>query len=223
QSLTAQRAIAARPVFTPGWSGAHAWAWHPAGYTGANWAAAVWRPATWPSVGEWLGWGNTQSYNYDYGNTIVYQGDNVCIDGQPIASAEQYYQSAQDLANATPPTPTSDDSSQWLPLGVFGMMKPDQKTPEMIFQLAVDKAGTIRGNYTFGESNDTEPVHGSVDKQSQRAVWTVGNNKVVTVETGLSNLTKDQSTALVHLNPQPTQTYTLIRIPQPQDNTQGGQ
>jgi hypothetical protein len=210
-------------VFTSGWSGAHAWAWHPAGYTAANWAAAAWTPAAWPAVGRWLGWGEATGYNYDYGNTVVYQGDNVYIDGQPVSTAQQYYQSAQDLANTAPAAGASDESAQWLPLGVFGMMRTDQKTPEMFFQLAVDKAGAIRGNYTFGESGDAQPVHGSIDKQSQRAVWTVGDNKTVTVETGLLNLTKDQSTALVHLNPQTAQTYTLIRMQQPQDSSGGGQ
>jgi hypothetical protein len=63
-------------------------------------------------------------------------------------------------------------------------------------------------------------VHGSIDKQSQRAVWTVGDNKTVTVETGLSNLTKDQSTALVHMSPESAVTYTLVRIQQPEDDAQ---
>jgi hypothetical protein len=224
-AIAAQRAVVARPVYNGNWSAAHAWAWRPAGYTAANWTAAVWRPVAWASVGEWLGWGNTNGYNYDYGNTVVYQGDNVYIDGQPICSAEQYYQSSQDLANAGAPSsaagdPAADDSGQWLPLGVFGLMRPGQQTPEMYFQLAVSKAGAIRGNYTFGDSGDAQPVHGSVDKQSQRAVWTVGNNKTVTVETGLMNLTKDQSTALIHTNPQTAKTYTLVRLQQPQGDGQ---
>ncbi len=204
-------------MFTSGWAAGHTWPWRPAGYTAARWGAAVWTPASWSSLGTWFGWGQTPYYNYDYGNTVVYQNGNVCLDGQPVCSADQYYQSAMELANAAPSASANDDSSQWLPLGVFGMMRTDQKTADMIFQLAVDKTGTIRGNYTNTTVNDTQPVHGSVDKQSQRAVWTVGDNKAVTVETGVYNLTKDQSTALVHLSPTKADTYTLIRMKQPQD------
>ncbi len=48
----------------------------------------------------WVGgtWG--QPVNYDYGNTIVYEGDNVYQDGQPIASAQEYAQQAQQIAQA---------------------------------------------------------------------------------------------------------------------------
>ena len=51
-------------------------------------------------------------------------------------------------------------------------------------------------------------------------MWTVGDNKVVIVETGLYNLTKDESTALVHLTADRTENYLLVRIKQPQDQSQ---
>ena len=59
------------------------------------------------------------------------------------------------------------------------------------------------------------PVHGQVDKTTQQAAWTVGDNKQVVVETGLSNLTQDQSTALVHFGASRAQQYQMTRLKQP--------
>ena len=41
-------------------------------------------------------------------------------------------------------------------------------------QLAVNKDGTIRGNYYDGLMDTTSPVYGSVDKKTQRAGLTIG-------------------------------------------------
>ena len=80
-------------------------------------------------------------YNYDYGNTVVYQGDNVCLDGQPDLHGEQYYQSDHGLANAgrgeTEP-PTTPSGCRW---ACSVLMRTDQTKPEMIFQLARQQSG----------------------------------------------------------------------------------
>ena len=62
-------------------------------------------------------------------------------------------------------------------------------------------------------------VQGAVDKKSQRVAWTVGDNKSTVGETGLYNLTQDESPALIHLGKDKTQQWTLVRLKQPQ---QGG-
>ena len=43
----------------------------------------------------------------------------------------------------------------------------------------------------------------------------MGGNKNLVVETGLYNLTKDESTALVHQGPGETEQYVLVRMQQP--------
>ena len=65
----------------------------------------------------------------------------------------------------------------------------------MTIQLAVNKQGIIRGNYTDTVTNKTQLVHGSVDKKTQRVAFTVGDNTTTVVETGLYNLTKDEAPA----------------------------
>ena len=186
----------------------------PRGLPPAAWAAAVWAPATWPAVGSWLGWVATPYYTYNYGDDITYQDGNVYYGTQPAGTAQQYYQEAANLANS-PPAADADQDGQWLPLGVFGLMPSGQKTPEMVFQLAVNKTGVIRGNYYDSASKTNQPVQGSVNKKDQRVAWHVADNKDMVVETGLYNLTKDESTALVHLGPDRTQQELLVRMKQP--------
>jgi hypothetical protein len=48
------------------------------------------------------------------------------------------------------------------------------------------------------DAGDQE-VYGSVDKKTQRAAWTVGDRKEPVFEAGMANLTKSETTVLVHL------------------------
>ena len=74
-----------------------------------------------------------------------------------------------------------------------------------IFQLAVDHVGHIRGNYYDGLMDQATPVAGAVDKKSQRACWTIGDKKTTVFETGVFNLTKQQTPVLVHFGNDRTQ------------------
>jgi hypothetical protein len=220
QAIAGQRWFAANPVFTSGWAAGHAWAWHPAVYAPAAWAAAAWAPATWPTLGAWLGLNATPAY-YDYGDNITIQGDNVYYGSQSAGTTAQYYQEAVNLAGSSGGAGAGKDT-QWMPLGVFGLMAAGQSAPEMVFQLALDKQGVIRGNYYDQVSQDALPVEGSVNKKNQRVAWRVGSNKKLVIETGLYNLTKDESTALVHFGPDQTQQYVMVRMKQPEPQGQPG-
>ncbi len=107
--------------------------------------------------------------------------------------------------------------AQWLPLGVFGLMANGKKTPDMIFQLAVDTKGAIRGNYFDQVTQTNLPVTGAVNEKSQRVAWKVATGQGLVVETGLDNLTQDESTALVHFGADRTEQDLLVRIKQPTD------
>ena len=58
-----------------------------------------------------------------------------------------------------------------------------------------------------------------MDRKSQRAAWSVGDKKTVVFETGLNNLTQDETTVLIHYGAESTQQMTLVRLPEPQDDT----
>jgi hypothetical protein len=201
------------PEATQAWNNAKGnWAWSPYGVDAGLWAAGAWGAAGGPTLDNWLGWGDSTYYPYDYGDNITYNGNNVYYNSQPAGTVEQYYQSASDLA-ATAPASSSNDS-QWLPLGIFGMVEGDSKTPSRTFQLAVDKQGTVRGNSTDQYGNML-PLQGAVDKRTQRVCWTVGTDKSTVYDTGLYNLTKNESPILVHTGPKATVQEMLIRLKKP--------
>jgi len=84
-----------------------------------------------------------------------------------------------------------------------------------MFQLAVNKNGAIRGNYYHAFADNTLPVYGSVDKKTQRAAWSVGEKQDVVFETGIANLTRDETPILMHYGKGNTQQFTLVRVEQP--------
>ena len=214
QGIYGNRWCADRGMFAPGWGALHPWAWRPAGYAAAAWAAAAWDTAGWSDVGLWLGAADSPAYNYNYGDNITYDDGNVYYNGQLAGTSQQYYQEAANLADSNSGD-GSGENANWMPLGVFGLMPEGEKTPEMIFQLAVDKEGTIRGSYYSQVTESSTPVTGAVNKKDQRVAWHVANNKATVIETGLYNLTKDQSTALVHFGPDKTQQFVLVRMKKP--------
>jgi hypothetical protein len=212
QGATVRNAYAATgtAAFGHDWYGAHPGAWTAAGWE----AGTAWRPATWTGVGYALGYdAGAQPVVYNYGGNVTYQGDQVYYGDQPVASAGDYYQQAATIAQA-PPAATPDDT--WQPLGVFAMVQTDQDHPQIILQFAMNKSGQIAGNYQDLVSDTTLPIHGSVDKKSQRVAWTVGSNRKNVAETGLYNLTKDEAPVLMHQGADKTQQWLLIRLKQQQ-------
>ncbi len=198
-------------MFGQGWYAAHPGAWCPTGWT----AGRAWGVATWPAVGSWYGWGSSvQPVYYDYGNSITYQGDQVYYGDQPAATADQYYQQASTLAQSQPAS--DPNTGEWMPLGVFGLVRGDQSDPYYVMQLGVNKSGAVAGNYQDVLSGTSVPVQGAVDQKTQRLAWTVGENKTTVGETGILNLTKDEAPALIHIGKDKTQQWTLVRLKQPQ-------
>src|SRR5262249_49812373 len=200
-------------AFRPGWYGRYPGAWAAAGWA----AGAAWRPAPWGNCLSYVGYpAATAPVYFDYGNNVTYQGGNVYYDDQVYASEADYAQQATQIADigrqAQPP-----DDSQWQPLGVFAMTKGDETTSNDIFQLAVNNEGVVRGNYYNAVADSTTPVYGSLDKKTQRLAWTIGDKKTPVYETGLYNLTLEQTTLLAHLGPDRTEQYNLFRIEQPAD------
>ncbi len=217
RALDARNWYAGRGWFTPGWVGGHPLAWYPAGYGAAAWATAGWGMATWGALGGWFGWDVAPMY-YNYGDNIVYQDDDVYYGDQMAATAEDYYQQASDLAGTGGTAP--QQGAQWLPLGVFSVVEGDQQQPALTLQLAVDKQGVIRGNAIQGTTDTTLAVSGAVDKTTQRAAWTIGDDKNTVYETGLYNLTTDEATGLVHFRSDKTEQMLLVRLKQDQQSEQ---
>ena len=197
-------------AFHPAWYSAHPGCWAAAGWA----AGAAWAAPAYADIASFCGMAADPPPYYDYGSSVVYQGDNVYVDGQDAGTVQQYADQATTIATqgqtATPP-PTDD----WKPLGVFALVQGDEQTSNNIFQLAVNKDGVIRGNYYDGLQDTTTEVYGSINKSARLAAWTIGKKKDRVFEAGISNLTMSQCPCLLHLGSQSTKQMLLVRVEQP--------
>lgn len=175
-----------------------------------------WGCPTWGGLTSWFPWGWSTPYYYGYGpgGNVVYQNGYVYVNDQPIATAEDYAASAAELA--TVPTPANPDQAvEWMPLGTFALSEGENdKDPSRVVQLAVDKDGNISGTMANQKTNQTYPIQGRVDKETQRVAFTIGDNKDVVLETGIYNLTQQQTPVLAHGEGR-EETYLLLRLDPP--------
>ena len=102
-----------------------------------------------------------------------------------------------------------------MPLGVFALAQEERGDPVMFFQLSINRDGVISGAFQSTLTGDSDPVAGKVDKASQRAAWRIGDNGKTIYETSLANLTQDVSPLVIHFDATRTQTWLLVRMPQP--------
>lgn len=183
------------------------------------------------------GGGGGGSKNSGNVTNVTYEGDNVYVNGVPSGTAAQYYTQAQQLAGQACPQPyynnyssyyanlppsgqnspssaPANPNEQWQPLGVFALAEPGQTESNMLFQLAINKEGIIRGNYMNQLTNEKAQVYGALDKKTQRISFTIGQNNSTVFDTDLATLVKDNSQVLVHYSPTNTQEMAFIRMSQ---------
>ena len=178
-----------------------------------------WGTATWNSVASYASMPPEPEY-IDYGMNVVYEGDTVYVDNKPVP-AEQYngpiLESVASAEQPPPPLPPSDPKQpgDWMPLGVFALAQEERGDPVMFFQLSINRDGVISGAFQSTLTGDSRPVAGKVDKVSQRAAWRIDDNSKTIYETSLANLTQDVSPLAIHFNATRTQTWLLVRMPQP--------
>jgi len=196
------------PVTLPGWGWQAGWNRFP-----GNWA---WRRATWASFGGWFAWNWAQPVAFNYGTNVVFQDNSVFIDGHQFATTEQFFEQASTIAAAVPEV-ADPAAVEWMPLGVFAIAEQDATDTGMVLQLAVSKEGIIAGTFYNQTLNVERPVEGTVDRTTQRAAWRFsdGQNTEIIMETGIVNLTEDESTALVHFGPDKAQIWMMIRLQEP--------
>ena len=178
-----------------------------------------WNTPTWGGLCNWFGgygWNTPNYYGYGSGGNVIISNDYVYVDDQPIATVAEYAGSAAALAEV--PTPANPDQpTEWLPLGTFALSADaDDKQPSRVVQLAVDKDGVISGTMTNQETKQTYPIQGRVDKETQRVAFTIGDAKDVVFETGIFNLTQQQTPVLAHGEGR-DETYLLLRLEPPKE------
>lgn len=163
-------------------------------------------------------------YYYDYGTTVYYEDNYVYYGDKQVASADTYYQQAEKIAESVPED-ADPENVEWLPLGVFAIGEGDVADTNMVLQLAVSKEGIIAGTYYNDTTGSGRPVEGSVDDKTQRAAWRFADDEgdSIVFETGIYNLTKEETKCLVHFGADRTQTWTMVRLPPPEEEGAGGE
>jgi hypothetical protein len=203
-----------------GWHYMYAYSFYPYTY----W----WSTPTFVNVTSWFTWNAPATswqqpvyYDYGTGGNVTYQDNRVYIGDEPIASTEEFAQSAASLA--TVPEPESQqaaEEAEWLPLGTFALTTdPDDLDPSRIVQLAVNRQGIVSGTLYNKDTDRTQAIQGRVDEQTQRVSFRIGESEDVIVETGLYNLTQDEASVLVHFGTETRDSYLLVRLPSPEAST----
>ena len=76
---------------------------------------------------------------------MYYDDDIVYMNGERVATADEYFQQATRLASTA--KDETADKTEWLPLGVFALSRETPVCPTRFLQLAVSKEGVISGTY----------------------------------------------------------------------------
>ena len=186
-----------------------------------------WAPAAFGAAAAFVDVVTPDPVYIDYGMNVIYEGETVYVDNQPIPAA-QYTQPMIDLAvnveQPPPPLPAAPAAAgqpaaapaeEWMPLGVFALAQEEKGDPIMFFQISVNRAGVISGAYNSTITDDQRPIAGQVDKASQRVAWRIGDNTETIFVTSLANLTQDVSPLAIHFGTTRTQTWLLVRMPEP--------
>ena len=197
--------------FQPAWYTAHPGSWAAAGWA----AGAAWAAPTYAALSGTLGVNAAAPADYDYGSTVYIYDDNVYLSASDTSvPAAQFARQATAIADKGQTT-SAPPTDEWKPLGIYSLVQGTEQTSNNVFQLAVNAAGIVRGNYYDGVMDSNAEVYGSVDKATQRAAWSIGKNKDRIFEAGIYNLTQPQCSCLLHLGTDKTTQMMLVRIEKP--------
>ena len=138
------------------------------------------------------------------------------MNGEEAGTVEQYTQQAATIADTGVAAKPDPKMGEWQSLGVFAMVAEGETKSTNLFQLAVNKEGMIAGEYYNALTDETLPVFGSVGEKSQVAAWRVADKKFPVYEAGIANLTKEETTMIVHYSKEKYQQFTLVRLQKPE-------
>ena len=128
QGLAAQRWFGGVRVFTPAWCGVHPWALASGRIHGRRLGQS--RLGSAHRRGDRsLDRLASRFPPYVYGDNVIYQNNNVYYGSQPVATQQEYYQQAVDIADSQSTSAAGGGAPKWLPLGVFGLIAEGQKSP----------------------------------------------------------------------------------------------
>jgi hypothetical protein len=173
--------------FSAKWYKDHPKAWHYHHHDHDD----AWKVITAASVVGFLGW---EAY-HSHGPVVVYQ---------PLP---------YDTLFVSRPGVIIDPAvGQWMPLGQFSLMLGPGDSSTRMLDLAIDRAGHIRGSYYDMVSGVSHNVAGIVDGRTQYAQWSLESNRGLTFYTPLGELMQPQGLVYVQLPSGERQQWQLVRM-----------
>jgi hypothetical protein len=187
-----------------------------------NWPNSeyFWAAATMAGVAAWTASEWDEEADYDYGGSVVYEGETVYVDGQAAGTTADAAAMATTQADAGAQQMAATaaagqaDQTEWMPLGVFALVNEEAGDPTRYLQLAVSKEGLISGTFYNAATDQAQPVYGALDRQTQKVAFYAGDKKDTVVEAGIYNLTQEQAPVLIHFPGGRAQEYLLVRLPE---------
>ncbi len=166
----------------------------------------AWTVRDWAEVSGFVGLSSLPlAYDYFPDDTgIIFAYRNRDMLGRAVDQRAE----AVALAHTAPAeSPTEPGMS----LGVFALVPPVEQPVQSLVHLVVSPTGSLAGYQYDFPADATTPVRGMLDKETQRVAWQVGDN---VVETGLENLTRDVSRALLFRGDGWVQPWIFMRVPE---------
>ena len=190
--------------FSAGWYADHPNAWQ---YTHPH--ADAWAAASLAATTAWIG---AAAYDDggDYSTTVVNEAPTY-DDASTTESVDQQSPVAANVATGG----QAADGGDWLSLGVYALEPPAGGEKELM-QLAVSKAGEIKGVYYNADDNLSENITGTVDRATQQATWNVVSTPELQFSASLKTLTSSTGEVNVTAPNGVNQTWFTARLQEPQ-------
>lgn len=189
--------------FSAGWYADHPNAWQ---YSHPH--ADAWAAASLAATTAWIG---AAAYDDggDYSTTVVNEAPTY-DDASTTDSVDQQSPVAANVATDG----QAADGGDWLSLGVYALEPPAGGEKELM-QLAVSKAGEIKGVYYNADDNLSENITGSVDRATQQATWNVVSTPELQFSASLKTLTSPTGEVNVAAPNGVQQTWFTARLQEP--------
>ena len=100
---------------------------------------------------------------------------------------------------------------EWYPLGVYSLMTGPDDVGTRVLQLAVDRRGRINGNYFDMITDSDHSVSGVIDRQTQRAEWSLNQNQNVQFRANIMRLLQPYGSITVQM-PGGEQRWQFVRL-----------
>lgn len=195
--------------FSAGWYADHPNAWQ---YTHPH--ADAWAAASLAATTAWIG-AAAYDDDGDYSTTVVNEAPTYEDD----STAESVDQQSPIAANVATDDQAAD-GGDWLSLGVYALEPPAGGQKELM-QLAVSKAGEIKGVYYNADDNLSENITGTVDRATQEAKWNVVSTPELQFSASLKTLTSPTGEVNVAAPNGVQQTWFTARLQEPTQQQPG--